>query len=331
MKLYKALFATVAFLQIFAFASDDINIELLTVGTSINGSVSQGEAKIYQVLGASKIRLYNLSNDIDMITATENGNYCYPAKSGTTDEICEVNPSDTVYIEVYGYQGGSFSLIAEGKVSPRENNDSILLNENDSVSKGEWKYYMGRGASLAKLYNLSSDLDMYVKSGSKPSFNSYDCRPFKTGTTDEICNQINPENEVYIGIYGYTSGNFSLLVTGKGSTSDNVTREDISRKNKVLIAKDGQAGICENINTKERFIQSGFINPIFLEEPTNDVTCATYNKIDGLECAIFDAQNRGDVSCAIGYDSYQAKTRSRNINNNDMLNSVENIIYDLGL
>jgi hypothetical protein len=322
-----------AFLQVFAFADHhnaQEEITTLTVGVSVNDSISQGDYKIYQVTGASDIKLYNLSGDIDLYVATENGESCYPAESGTTDEACKVNPSDAVFIEVYGYESGTFSLLAEGKTPTKTDENNTLFSEDASLSKGDWKYYKVSGAKTVKLFNLTSDLDLYVKSGSNPSFKNYDCRPYASDTTDETCDKINPSDTVHIGVYGYMAGNFSLLVTG--DDDNNITLPPITEKDYVLIVKNAQPDVCESSSFKDFVLKKGFINPIFKEE-TNSITCATYDKRnDDNECTIVYAENKSDVACVIGYDGYQSNTRtSRSLDNNKMSNSIETIIYEMGL
>jgi len=325
MKFFKALLTIMVFLQVFAFANESqYDINTLTVGESINSNVSTGDYKHYIVSGASTIKLYNLSSDIDMYVVSESGqtNDCN-YEVGIKDEICEINPSDIHYVLIHGYQGGSFSLIATNKTDTK----TIILNEDDSVTRRNWKYYEISDASNVKLFNLSSDLDLYVKAGSKPTLTSYDCRSYKENNAEETC-EIDTLGKVYIGVYGYTSGSFSLVVTGKKIPPT----DEMSEKKHIVIFKNIEPGICESNKLKDSIIKIGVINPIFQEE-TNNVTCATYGKKnDGYECKIF-YKNNGNVSCIIGYDEYiETSKSSRNISNgSEKLDSIETIINHLNL
>jgi serine protease len=65
----------------------------------------------------------------------------------------------------------------------------------------------------------SGDADLYVKFGSEPSTNDYDCRPYKNGN-NESC-QLNAQaGTYYVTVYGYSSySNASLVATHNGGSN----------------------------------------------------------------------------------------------------------------
>jgi M6 family metalloprotease-like protein len=74
--------------------------------------------------------------------------------------------------------------------------NGVPLNQamTASARQGTTKYYYvdlpaGSLNLVVDLYNLTGDLDLYVKQGSKPTLivNDYDCRPYDIGTTSEKC------------------------------------------------------------------------------------------------------------------------------------------------
>src|SRR4029078_8398732 len=63
---------------------------------------------------------------------------------------------------------------------------------NATVAQGTWKYYsadleLGSANFLATLSGLTGDVDLYVRSGAKPTLGSFHCRPHSSGTVDERC------------------------------------------------------------------------------------------------------------------------------------------------
>ena len=93
------------------------------------------------------------------------------------------------------------------------------IEVRDSVALGGWVHFKIEASGsdtkiLMELYDLSNDLDLYVKKGSRPTLESYDCRPYSGGTTPESCNLINTgAGPWYISVHGFNSGSFRLKAT----------------------------------------------------------------------------------------------------------------------
>ena len=89
-----------------------------------------------------------------------------------------------------------------------------------SVQQGAWSEYKITTTSndaqlIVRLTGLNQDADLYVRSGSRPSFNQFDCRPFTGDITAETCNLPLTGNQVYyIGINGFAADTtqFTLAV-----------------------------------------------------------------------------------------------------------------------
>ena len=97
------------------------------------------------------------------------------------------------------------------------------LNSGDtiqgSVNKMEKIYYKISVANkkdiLVTLTQLESDIDLYVKTGSKPRIRSNDCYSSNGSTTNEECRYTITKqgiNSVYILVYGFTSSEYTLHV-----------------------------------------------------------------------------------------------------------------------
>jgi len=136
---------------------------------------------------------------------------------------------------------------------------------SDSVSEGEWKFYKIRTASSDTqisfdMTHLSDDIDLYVRKGSKPTLNDWDCRPFKEKDGDyvesETCIMDNSEiSEWYVGIYGNMAGEYKLKaligeVEGWASTTGFKEADTEIRENIVELANNaigdpsGQSVVC---------------------------------------------------------------------------------------
>lgn len=91
---------------------------------------------------------------------------------------------------------------------------------NITVATGSWRYYTlnvpaGRTTLSFSISGGTGDADLYVRRGSQPTASSYDCRPYKTGST-ESCSFTNPTSGTWhIGIYGYSSVSGLTLTTSQ--------------------------------------------------------------------------------------------------------------------
>ncbi len=87
---------------------------------------------------------------------------------------------------------------------------------NGTVAKDEWKHYgpfgvAEAGALIAEMTG-TGDADLYVKKGSQPTTNSYDCRPYKGGS-DESC-ELNGPGDIYVSVTGWAqTSDFVLTVS----------------------------------------------------------------------------------------------------------------------
>lgn len=89
---------------------------------------------------------------------------------------------------------------------------------NISVARSAFKYYTvtvpaGRTNLTVNISGGTGDADLYVRRGAQPTTSTYDCRPYKSGST-ESCSFTNPVAATYyIGIRGYTAVSGLTLTT----------------------------------------------------------------------------------------------------------------------
>ena len=108
---------------------------------------------------------------------------------------------------------------------------SLYLNftePNKHVDSQVMNYYKVKGFAgdeiESKISQLSADVDLYVKVGSKPTLNTYDCRPYHSKARDEACiSKLSKDAIVYIGVNGYNAGNYDVTATLKGTKVKTIT------------------------------------------------------------------------------------------------------------
>jgi serine protease len=89
---------------------------------------------------------------------------------------------------------------------------------NISVARSTFKYYTvtvpaGRTNLTVNISGGTGDADLYVRRGAQPTTSTYDCRPYKSGST-ESCSFTNPVAATYyIGVRAYTAVSGLTLTT----------------------------------------------------------------------------------------------------------------------
>lgn len=142
---------------------------------------------------------------------------CRSKRLGTSIEYCASNDSADVYVSVFGYVAGSYSL--------RIANSSNLgvwevSKQGEQLYQGDWAFY-GPFRTEFQTWNgawltpTAGDPDLYVKrtpanigsnyAGYLPTVSSYDCRPYAGGQTAEFCTVFGPIGEI-VGVRGYATG-----------------------------------------------------------------------------------------------------------------------------
>ncbi|MEM6987215.1 MAG: PPC domain-containing protein, partial [Pseudomonadota bacterium] len=95
---------------------------------------------------------------------------------------------------------------------------------SSAVNLQSWNYYELTGASLGttvalNLSQLSADADLYVRSGSQPTLQEFDCRSFAGGTQSELCTVTQGNAPIWIGVYGFAASNFNLSATSQSASA----------------------------------------------------------------------------------------------------------------
>ena len=112
------------------------------------------------------------------------------------------------YIATYGCAGdsnGGGGGGGGGDVDPVEGSLSGLSGSRRAWDRYTWDLPAGVSTMSVSISGGSGDADLYMRNGSRPSRNSYDCRPWLVGNS-ETCTFNNPDSGTWhVGIYGYSA------------------------------------------------------------------------------------------------------------------------------
>jgi hypothetical protein len=159
----------------------------------------------------------------------------FPGTSNNTVFNDTTNPSSKLYcstgigfcdpsgVSITGISASGATMTATMAVgAPVE---TVLLNgvpQSGSItgtsSQSTWVYYYidllsGTTNLVIDLYNLSGDVDLYVRKGSKPTPSTYDCRSWNQGTTNEQCIFSAPSSgRWWICVNNYDTGTISYTI-----------------------------------------------------------------------------------------------------------------------
>jgi len=136
--------------------------------------------------------------------------------------------------------------------TPSNNNELAngIAKTGLSGAKNSRKYFtMAVPAGASNLsFQMSAnngDADIYVKFGSQPTTNSYDCRPY-TGGSNETCNVTAQVGTYYIMIDAYKSYN-SLSLTGSYTTGSTTNPTIFSSSTNVNIPDNNSTGATSSV------------------------------------------------------------------------------------
>lgn len=136
----------------------------------------------------------------------------------TADEICELGQTKACTELSGDYTSGEArcNTTCDGfDTSACATSGPILTTVEKSGDLGyhAWLHF-GPFEAVAGSFDVvmtgTQDADLYVKDGSEPSLNSYDCRPWQDGS-HETC-QLTGPGTFYVSVYGYAASSFNLTI-----------------------------------------------------------------------------------------------------------------------
>ncbi|KZX50342.1 hypothetical protein A3709_11345 [Halioglobus sp. HI00S01] len=237
------------FVQLFAtqlaYAQGSGAATVLTAGRAVNDSFSTSGWKYYKITAQGRLRvdLSELSADVDLYVRTgakPNANVyqCRPYLGSTLAESCVLNLNQrrTVFIGVRGYQSSSFKLRAQ-VIQP-----VVQLQENrgrrGNVAANSWSFYKITAAGDMKIsvFNMTADVDVYVRRGRKPNLNNFSCFTNNAGLAAEVCRMRNGPNPqtLFVGVRGKSSrASFTIKAKQETTFTPTVLSNDVPVYNSV--------------------------------------------------------------------------------------------------
>jgi hypothetical protein len=198
--------------------------------TSATGNASGGSGSIAVTASAGTCAWTAVSN-VAWLTITSGSS---GTGNGSVGYSYTANNTVSTRTGTITIGGQTFTLTEEPETSPLDTqlSNGVAVNQTMTapVGQGTTKYYyfdLASGSSnlVADLYNLTGDLDLYVRQGSKPTLSSYDCRPYTEGLTSESCSFSSPASgRWWIGVTNWATGTFSYTI--KALWSDGVCSGD---------------------------------------------------------------------------------------------------------
>ncbi|KOR29351.1 hypothetical protein TI04_08855, partial [Achromatium sp. WMS2] len=280
-----------------AISTSDVN---LTSGVTVNNeSVLYSSWRYYYIdvpAGAESLILTttNATGDVDIYTQvgakpTLNSYVCSPYLSSGNESCTQANPTaGRWWLGVRGYEAGNYSVTGTIVMASVDTElvDDVAIN-GESVAYNSWRYYyidIPAGATSLTLSstNATGDVDIYTQVGSKPTLDSYVCRPYLS-SGNEACSQANPTTgRWWLGVHGYEGGSYS--VTGDiGSRVDQTIGPIIFSPN--LLAVGGTTTINATAS-------SGL--PVTFNSITSSICSVNNNTVAGISvgsCGIVATQN----------------------------------------
>jgi hypothetical protein len=217
------------------------NVITLNSGELQSGTVAQGAISYYKITATDgdtvKTIVDGLADDADLYVKigsqpTTSSYDCRSIRTDTRAEDCSVTliANSDVFIGIHGYKATDYNVKSTIQGGNGNNIPTLVSGTavSDSINKGETKYYKiaaTQGQSIASLLSgLNDDADLYVKIGSKPTGENFDCKSTNGGTNNDECSVTLTQNaDVYVAVYGYKATNYSIKATKGGDNGGGVT------------------------------------------------------------------------------------------------------------
>ncbi|TQV88081.1 PKD domain-containing protein [Aliikangiella coralliicola] len=183
--------------------------------TNLSGSQGEVEHFFIDVPANSSNLTFDISGgsgDADLYVRfgaePTTGTYdCRPYRNGNSENCTFSSPqAGRYYVMLRAYRDYSgVQLVADYS----DSTGGVGFEHEDlSGSTGNWKHYSldvtaGMSSLTASIFGGTGDADLYVRFGAEPTTSSYECRPYKSGNT-ENCSVDNPQAGTwYISVRAY--------------------------------------------------------------------------------------------------------------------------------
>jgi Zn-dependent metalloprotease len=177
---------------------------------------------------------------------------------------------------------------------------NLLSQTNISANRNAWKYFsvtIPQGVSAGTMMTVrssggSGDADLYVRKGSQPTPNAYNCRPYLTGNVENCSITVNSGEIWYFGLNAYSAFSgvalradlqapVSQIGSGPGGNGNTGLYYYGREYGTLAVASD--ATLCTMTNSN--------VQTVHLYNGTDGTTPFTYNRINNDCYQASDAAN----------------------------------------
>lgn len=139
-----------------------------------------------------------------------------------------------------------YDLSMQDGTTPPPTTTVRTVDDAGAIAKAAWKhlgpYSVAAGTTLTAVMTGDGDADLYVRKDAAPTSSSYDCRPYRDGSSEE-CSIVGPA-KVYVGVNGYAATSaYQLKITyteGGGTTTPTPPPATITHLNQTGSAAQGE-------------------------------------------------------------------------------------------
>ncbi len=200
---------------------EDLQPTVLELDVTVTGQLAIDERAIYQVDGASLVKLTSTTGDADLFVYTDAALTAESCRSlnVSSEDTCEIFEEDTIYIEISAYSASDYELVALSEEdAPADEVVAVLALDTPviaTLTQGERLVYEVSGANMVELESLSGDADLFI-------FDSLDfdnatlvcaADSLSADSTIDRCNIPSTSETYFILVSAYTDTQFSVVAS----------------------------------------------------------------------------------------------------------------------
>jgi peptidyl-Asp metalloendopeptidase len=210
----RAINNTKAFVSGFRTAASDINLApTITLTSSSSQTMHLGENTLLSAI-ANDTEDGNLDSNINWTSSIDGS-----LGTGTSITVTLSLGNHTITATVIDSKNEIASVLSSVLIEEEViiQPSTLPFNISNTIAKSQWQHFgpfIITEGKLQALLSGSGDADLYIKEGSQPTNNSYDCRPYINGSA-ETCTLEN-SGSYYVSINGYAnSSEYNLNITNE--------------------------------------------------------------------------------------------------------------------
>jgi hypothetical protein len=117
------------------------------------------------------------------------------------------------------------------------------ITEEFTVEKGEWRSFgpFEVNGTLTATLTGDGDADLYARTGSAPTANDYDCRPYDSHSNEDCT--VSANGAVYVGVNGYNESSVKLHIEFESEGGSTETPEESAHVNETGSVDTGEMAL----------------------------------------------------------------------------------------